>query len=191
MKTNNKGFTLIELLVVIAIIGVLSALAVTGFRSAQAKARNAKRLSNIEQYINALESYRTQNGSFPDFFPYTNTFSDWHCLGEYDNDNCWNNGTQIVRVGANGLLAPFFPALPGGGYVECGNLKIGGNAYSKIEGYIIKDTPEALPASNPPIVGAVIKWAMEGAGQSCGKGVVTAPDPGFPGTCTVCGWTSS
>ncbi len=45
---NKKGFTLIELLVVIAIIGLLSTLSVVSLNSARAKARDAKRLSDIK-----------------------------------------------------------------------------------------------------------------------------------------------
>ncbi len=62
---NKKGFTLIELLVVIAIIGILSTLAVVALGSARAKARDARRLSDLKQFATALELYYNDQGSYP------------------------------------------------------------------------------------------------------------------------------
>ncbi len=53
-NTNRKGFTLIELLVVIAIIGLLSTMAVISLNSARAKARDARRLSDVKQLSTML-----------------------------------------------------------------------------------------------------------------------------------------
>ncbi len=62
----KKGFTLVELLVVIAIIGILSTLSVVSLNSARAKARDARRLSDIKQIRTALEMYFDSNMSYPD-----------------------------------------------------------------------------------------------------------------------------
>jgi prepilin-type N-terminal cleavage/methylation domain-containing protein len=61
----KKGFTLIELLVVIAIIALLSTLSVVALNSARAKARDARRLSDIKQIRTALEMYFDQNMAYP------------------------------------------------------------------------------------------------------------------------------
>ena len=62
----KKGFNLVELLVVIAIIGILSTLSVVSLNSARAKARDARRLSDIKQIRTALEMYFDSNMSYPD-----------------------------------------------------------------------------------------------------------------------------
>lgn len=59
---KQKGFTLIELLVVIAIIGLLSTLAVVALTSARAKARDAKRISDVKQIQTALELFFADGG---------------------------------------------------------------------------------------------------------------------------------
>jgi len=63
MKT--RGFTLIELLVVIAIIGLLSSIVLASLSTARAKARDARRLSDMHQLQNALELYRTSHAAYP------------------------------------------------------------------------------------------------------------------------------
>jgi prepilin-type N-terminal cleavage/methylation domain-containing protein len=65
MKNNKKGFTLIELLVVIAIIGLLATLSIIALNSAQAKARDVKRLSDVREIRTALEMYFASENSYP------------------------------------------------------------------------------------------------------------------------------
>lgn len=62
----KKGFTLIELLVVIAIIGILAALSLVSFTTAQRQARDTQRKSDIKQYAASLESFaNTTGGLYP------------------------------------------------------------------------------------------------------------------------------
>jgi prepilin-type N-terminal cleavage/methylation domain-containing protein len=66
MKNNKQGFTLIELLVVIAIIGILATSAVTVFSGGQLKARDAKRISDVQNIAGAMALYQADNdGSYP------------------------------------------------------------------------------------------------------------------------------
>lgn len=64
-KTNqSRGFTLVELLVVIAIISVLATLLLLQLGVARAKARDAKRIADVNQVRSALELYFDDNGSY-------------------------------------------------------------------------------------------------------------------------------
>ena len=60
----RKGFTLIELLVVIAIIGILAGVVTVSVGNAQAKARDAKKVSDISSLQTALEMYYNDTGSY-------------------------------------------------------------------------------------------------------------------------------
>ena len=76
------AFTLIELLVVIAIIALLSTLSVVALNNARAKARDARRLSDIKQISTALELYYSSNGIYPDLPSPTGTTITNLCLSE-------------------------------------------------------------------------------------------------------------
>lgn len=52
--SNRKGFTLVELLVVIAIIGILAAIAVPKFTSANESARGAKMQADLRTIDSAI-----------------------------------------------------------------------------------------------------------------------------------------
>jgi len=62
---KQRGFTLIELLVVIAIIGLLSTLAVVALNNARMKARDARRISDINNIQTALELYHNDANAYP------------------------------------------------------------------------------------------------------------------------------
>lgn len=59
-----RGFTLIELMITIAIIAILSSFGIFTYRLAQARARDARRKSDLGQYKNALEIYANKNNGF-------------------------------------------------------------------------------------------------------------------------------
>jgi len=61
-KTGRGGFTLIELLVVIAIIGILSSVVLASLNTARVKARDAKRIAELDGIQKALQLYSDDNG---------------------------------------------------------------------------------------------------------------------------------
>jgi len=65
LKKHNKGFTIVELLIVIVVIGILALLVITTYSGIQAKARNAKRQSDIAALQTQLEAFFSQNGYYP------------------------------------------------------------------------------------------------------------------------------
>ncbi len=60
-----KGFTLIELLIVMAILGILSALGIGNFSSAQIKARDIARKTDLATIAKSLEAYVSDHRSYP------------------------------------------------------------------------------------------------------------------------------
>jgi prepilin-type N-terminal cleavage/methylation domain-containing protein len=65
LKKKNQGFTIVELLIVIVVIGILALLVITTYSGIQAKARNAKRQTDIQSLQTQLEAFFSQNGYYP------------------------------------------------------------------------------------------------------------------------------
>jgi len=64
VESKSKGFTLIELLVVISIIGILSSIVFASLQTARGKARDALRVSDLNQIRTALFLYESANGNW-------------------------------------------------------------------------------------------------------------------------------
>ncbi len=65
LKKRDEGFTIVELLIVIVVIGILALLVITTYSGIQAKARNAKRQSDLKSLQTQIEAFFSQNGYYP------------------------------------------------------------------------------------------------------------------------------
>jgi len=64
MKKSLKGFTLVEMLIVISIIAILSGAILAGMGSSRAKARNAKKVADMNNLAIIVEN-NYANGAYP------------------------------------------------------------------------------------------------------------------------------
>jgi prepilin-type N-terminal cleavage/methylation domain-containing protein len=67
MPRAAQGFTLLELLAVIAIVGVLAGILIPTTTAARASAHRARTRVQFSQWAAALEAFRQEYGSYPDF----------------------------------------------------------------------------------------------------------------------------
>lgn len=65
-KSLRRAFTLVELLVVISIISILMAVGAVNYQKSVKLSRDSKRKADLEQIRQALETYRSEIGSYPD-----------------------------------------------------------------------------------------------------------------------------
>ena len=64
-QSNEKGFTIVELIVVIVIIGILASVTIVAYSGIQAKTKDSRRQNDMQNIINELEIYKTQNLIYP------------------------------------------------------------------------------------------------------------------------------
>lgn len=106
---SKKGFTLLELIVVIAIIGLLAAIVLASVNSARMKARNGRRIAEVKHYITAIELAYDKYGSYPN----DGTANKHACLGNYDDNLCWDAVISNQHgIAAVSKIQEFIPGFP-------------------------------------------------------------------------------
>jgi prepilin-type N-terminal cleavage/methylation domain-containing protein len=90
MKKLLKGFTLIELLVVIAIIGILITVGAVSYQRAVRLSRDSKRKTDLEQIRQALETYRSEEGVYPDTSGWQSTWLHYVVPSDTTNPYTYN-----------------------------------------------------------------------------------------------------
>lgn len=152
---HRRGFTLVELLVVIAIIGILSTVTVISLNRARAKARDAKRVSDMRQMRIVLDQYAADHErDAPLEYPVSGTSA---CSVLFDDVCLWANSDTWIL----GLVPGYTNKLPidPAGYPGPEPYKY---ARSEEYGYVITYLLEANPqrdecglAGNPPSVSTI------------------------------------
>ncbi len=85
-RCDKKGFTLIELLIVIAVIGILSVVFLPQLLESPAKARDAKRIKDVDKIGGFLTAEYAETGTLPVFWSYFDPAEDSSVSGLI-NDN--------------------------------------------------------------------------------------------------------
>ncbi len=155
----RRGFTLIELLVVIAIIGVLSAVVLASLSTARARARDAQRLSQLQQVRTSLESRYAETGNYPGHTGTAGT-----CTA--GNVTSWNS--SMTTLTSEGYLSaiPIDPGAPAdycyqymnGRQTTSSNIQCDGVTRAAYEWSIIFRTEAGPPKGFPAAVWSGGSW---------------------------------
>lgn len=111
LQQRSKAFTLLELLVVISIIGILIALGIVAFSTAQQKSRDARRRGDIKAMQQGFEQYYADNSA-----------SYGTCSTMRGNNDIFPGGAPTDPKSSN----DYDCGVGGGGYCVCANLETGG-----------------------------------------------------------------
>ena len=106
-SSRKKGFTLIELIVAAAIIGILASIVMASLNEARKKARDAQRMSDLQQVQLALRQYKDVHGRYPD---YPNGVRISYMQREDVNDPTQNG--ELLKFFSKVLVDPFDTAYP-------------------------------------------------------------------------------
>ncbi|NCS99095.1 type II secretion system protein [Candidatus Parcubacteria bacterium] len=160
--TTEKGFTLIELLVVVAIIGLLAAIVLVSLEDARREARNSAKIQMVQQYVNALELYRSNNsdGKYPDrgYDGGSINSTNYACLGYGNSELCFGIYEVTGDTDINGDLGSHF----GGDSTPKSDSETLASSYGDMKGVIYNCTTDSNCTN------FTLHWYLEGTSQNCG-----------------------
>jgi prepilin-type N-terminal cleavage/methylation domain-containing protein len=174
---TKTGFTLIELATVIAIIGIFSSVILTEIKDTQKKGSNAVRQQETQQYVTALELFRSKYGGYPDA-----QGNQWKCLGIKQGPHGCMDGETGNYKGNNALNAQVGEFIPGLPRNDRRLLSAEGDSYN---GYAYMN-PDTSKCSGTICDNFLMKWYLEGVDQNCGIGVRTQCGTSNPSKVTQC-----
>lgn len=92
--SRSHGFTLMEIVIVIGITGILASAGYASYVATQKNSRDGKRKADLETIRQALEMYKSENGSYPG-----ETWCDSSIGADASNDcTCFASGTCTVQL---------------------------------------------------------------------------------------------
>lgn len=150
MATSRQK--IIRLGLIALLIVSLSALLLLLMGDRSGHASNTRTISQIQEYMKALELIRANDGRYPG--P-----SEFVCLGDYPDDGCWNRSGmgKFEHAELNAQLAEYLPLLPAGRLVKDSLLPGLGR-----EGYIYRQFNNGNNYE--------IRYVLQGHENDCGLG---------------------
>jgi len=141
---QNDGFTLIELLVVIVIIGLLAGIGISSFGGSLARARDAKRIADLDEMLTAVKRIRLDTGAWaPEVGWCETSIGTWSpnppCAGPHTapTSTSWDATSALHRYVSGGYIStlPMDPINNGEYfyYYEPNNADAGGFMRAKLE----------------------------------------------------------
>lgn len=84
---DKTGFTIVELMIVIIVIAILAAISIVAYTGIQSRAHAVATASNVRHYVNALNIYYAENGSY--YFEQDADISTEYCVGNPGEEGCY------------------------------------------------------------------------------------------------------
>jgi prepilin-type N-terminal cleavage/methylation domain-containing protein len=159
---KNKGFTLIEVMVVVSIIALMSSVALSSMSSAYSSARNSKRIQMIKQYVTALELYRNDNSSYPQ---YGDGSTGRLCVGETGSNVC-HASTRSGDSNLNSTLNQYIKGTP----ASLEKVMVAGVDFHGITYSACPSSGCSCPGTGCINGGYQLEWYLEGSANNCGAG---------------------
>jgi len=167
--TPSRGFTIVELLVVIVVIAILASVSIVAYNGIQDRAQSAKAASAFDTYIQVLQMYYLDHGTYPSSmdgggymaclgevsdYPADSTFAAGECYGPPDGSGKGTANNARVNSALNEALKSYAGSLPDGSIPKVTN------GYMS-RGLIYQSSYEQ---------NASILYFLKGNGLSCGNG---------------------
>jgi len=95
---QKLGFTIVELLIVIVVIAILAATSIVAYNGTQQRARDTKRVQDMNSIVKVLEVYKTINGNYP-----VHNYSNGTSLGGWESSSLESLGEFIAPIKPHGF----------------------------------------------------------------------------------------
>ena len=181
-KKTKYGFTLIELLVVVAIISLLSSIVMASLSSARVKARNVRRLADVEQLVLAFNMRLNDGDSLPSSAGGCGSAPGWVCVSDACSGWAYSGfcSSMTHSTTVDDFLRPYLSKLPSD--PQDGHVRTFGNN-SWVDGYIYNSNWIGGTATSSDHTvfpsGAYIQFMVEAPYKPgiCGANMFTDIDP--------------